>query len=402
DAYGRFAPKAVFISMSCSTAIIGENIEGVAEEMEAELGIPVVPVFCEGFRSKHWSTGFDASQHGIVRQIINKNPKKQKDLLNIVALWGSDYFTPMLKPLGLRVNYMVDMASFEELRQASEAVATATFCHTLGSYMATALEEHFGVPQINAPQPFGLAGTDAWLRAVAKAVGKEGIAEDYIESEHKRIAPRLSKLREQLDGVKGFVSTGSAYAHAMISVIRDLGITVDGSIVFHHDPVYDAGHKNQDTLGHLVKTSGDIPYFTVSQTQQFQFYGLLKRVNPDFIIIRHSGLAPLAAKLGIPSFPIGDEHFPLGYEGLIRTGEALVGILARRKFGEVLKRHVSLPYTDWWLSQEDPFILAKQPEVWNENGEYPPQRKVTPKEGRVREERVQEERVQEERTAAYA
>jgi nitrogenase molybdenum-iron protein alpha chain len=363
DARERFSPKAIFISMSCSTAIIGEDIESVAEEMEAEIGVPVVPVFCEGFRSKHWSTGFDASQHGIVRQIVNRKPKKQKDLLNIVALWGTDYFTEMLKPLGLRVNYMVDMASFDELRQASEAAATTTFCHTLGSYMATALEEHFGVPQIDAPQPFGLAETDEWLKAVAKAVGKENVIESHIENEHRRIAPRLSQLRERLKGVKGFVATGSAYAHAMIAVLRDLGIAVDGSIVFHHDPVYDAGLKNQDTLGHLVKNSGDIQHFTVSQTQQFQFYGFLKRVNPDFVIIRHGGLAPVAAKLGIPSFPMGDEHFPLGYDGLIRVGEALIGILARRKFGEVLKRHVSLPYTDWWLSQEDQFVLAKHPEI---------------------------------------
>jgi nitrogenase molybdenum-iron protein alpha chain len=366
DANERFHPKAIFVSMSCPTAIIGEDIESVSEEMESEIKIPVVPIFCEGFRSKHWSTGFDASQHGIVRQIVNKRPKKQKDLINIVALWGTDYFTPLLKPLGLRVNYMVDMASYDELRQASEAAVTATFCHTLGSYMATALEEHYGVPQLDAPQPFGLAGTDDWLRALAKAVGKEDIIGGYIESEHERIRPRLDELRKKLSGIKGFVSTGSSYAHAIISVIRDLGVEVDGSIVFHHDPVYDAGYENQDTLGHLVRTSGDVRHFTVSQTQQFQFYGLLKRVNPDFIIIRHGGLAPLAAKLGIPSFPMGDEHFPLGYDGLIRTGEALVGILARKKFDEVLQRHVELPYTDWWLSQEDPFILARRPEILNE------------------------------------
>ncbi|GHU54665.1 nitrogenase [Clostridia bacterium] len=368
DAYERFAPKAIFLSMSCSTAVIGEDIEGVGEELEEELGIPIVPMHCEGFRSKHWSTGFDISQHAVVRQIVNKNPEnKQKDLINIVALWGTDYFTEMLKPLNLRVNYMIDMASFDELRQASEAAATATFCHTLGSYMATALEEEYGVPQINAPQPYGIAATDEWLRAVAKVVGKEGEIDAYIQSEHERIAPKLAELREKLQGIKGFVATGSSFAHAMAEVIRELGVQIDGSIVFHHDPVYDSGYENQDTLKHLVEHYGDIPNFTVSKTQQFQFSGLLKRVNPDFIIIRHNGLAPVAAKLGIPSFAMGDEHFPLGYDGIIRTGEALFEILARKKFGQVLKRHVKLPYTDWWLAQEDQFILAKHPEILDED-----------------------------------
>ncbi|MFV0529356.1 MAG: nitrogenase component 1 [Lachnospiraceae bacterium] len=366
DAHERFAPKAIFISMSCSTAIIGEDIESIAQELEEEIGIPVIPLFCEGFRSKHWSTGFDISQHGVMRQIVNKNPVKQKDLINIVALWGTDYFTEMLKPLGLRVNYLIDMANYDELAQASEAAATATFCHTLGSYMATALEEEYGVPQIDAPQPFGIPATDEWLRAVAKAVGKEERVEAYIESEHVRIAPQIAKLKKQLQGVKGFVSTGSSYAHAMISVISELGVEVEGSIVFHHDPVYDSGYENQNTLKHLVENYGDIEHFSVSKTQQFQFYGLLKRVNPDFIIIRHNGIAPLAARLGIPSFAMGDEHFPLGYDGILRVGEALIEILARKKFNQVLKRHVELPYSDWWLSQKDPFILARQPEILEE------------------------------------
>lgn len=366
DAKERFNPKAIFISMSCSTAIIGEDIDSIAEEMEPEVGVPIVPLHCEGFRSKHWSTGFDISQHGVVRQIVNKNPKKQKDLINIVALWGSDYFTDMLKPLGLRVNYMIDTASFDELYQATEAVATATFCHTLGSYMATALEQHYGIPQIDAPQPYGFKATDEWLRAIAKIVDKEKEVEDYIESEHKRVMPRILELREQFKGINGFVMTGSSYSHGLISVLRELGIGVEGSIVFHHDPVYDSGAENQNTLKHLVDNYGDIEHFTVSKTQAYQLSNLFKRVKTDFVIIRHQGLAPEAAKLGIPALAMGDEHIPVGYDGIIRTGEILLEIIARKKFNQVLQRHVGLPYTNWWINQKDPFILAKKPEILDE------------------------------------
>lgn len=366
DAKERFNPKAIFISMACSTAIIGEDIDSIAEEMEPEIGVPIVPLHCEGFRSKHWSTGFDISQHGVVRQIVNKNPKKQKDLINIVALWGSDYFTDILKPLGLRVNYMIDTASFDELHQATEAVATATFCHTLGSYMATALEQHYGIPQIDAPQPYGFKATDEWLRAIAKIVGKEDEVEEYIKSEHERVMPRILELREQFKGINGFVMTGSSYSHGLISVLRELGIGVQGSIVFHHDPVYDSGAENQNTLKHLVDNYGDIEHFTVSKTQAYQLSNLFKRVKTDFVIIRHQGLAPEAAKLGIPALAMGDEHIPVGYDGMVRTGEILLEIIARKKFNQVLKRHVSLPYTDWWINQEDPFILAKKPEILDE------------------------------------
>lgn len=361
----RYNPKAIFIGMACATAIIGEDIDSVAEEMEPEVGVPVIPLHCEGFRSKHWSTGFDVAFHGVLRQVVERNPqKKQKDLINIVALWGSDWFSEMLAPLGLRVNYLLDCASFEEVRQASEALATTTFCETLGGYMGAALEEQFGVPQIDAPQPYGIKGTDAWLRAIAKVAGKEKEAEEFIAKEHERIAPKIAELRKFFEGKSGVVLTGSAYAHGIISVLSELGIKHEAALVFHHDPIYDGAGKNQDTLKELVENYGDIPHYTVSKTRAFQLPQLLKRIKADFLIIRHPGLASVAGHLGVPTFALGDEHIPVGYDGIIRIGEILKGVLARTKFNHLLKRHVSLPYNKWWFAQDDPFVLSNDKNVF--------------------------------------
>ncbi len=366
DAFERYKPKAIFLGTSCATGIIGEDMESIASEAEKEIGIPVIPLACEGFRSKHWSTGFDATQHGILRKIVKKNPEKQEDLINVINLWGSDVFTPMLAQLGLKVNYVVDLATVDDLAKLSEAAATVGFCYTLSSYMAAVLEQEFGVPEIKAPQPYGFAGTDAWLREIARVTHREELAEVYIKEEHERVKPKLNELREKLKGVKGYVATGSAYAHGLITVLRELGVEVNGSLVFHHDPVYDSGDPKQDSLKFLIDNYDDVPSFSVSNRQQYQFYGLLKKTNPDFILIRHNGLAPLASRLGIPAAPLGDEHLAIGYDGMINLGEAILDILAHKKFHQDLKKHVKLPYTKWWLDQEDPYILAKQPEILNE------------------------------------
>ncbi|MEQ8156189.1 MAG: nitrogenase component 1 [Clostridiaceae bacterium] len=363
DAWERYKPKAIFIGTSCATGIIGEDIESVADEKEEELGIPVIPLMCEGFRSKHWSTGFDATQHGIVRQIVNKNPKKQEDLVNVINLWGSDIFTPMLAELNLRVNYVVDLASVDDLAQLSEAAATVGFCYTLSSYLAAALEQEFGVPEVKAPMPYGFHGTDEWIREIGRVTNREELAEKYIEKEHKRVAPKIAELKEKLKGVKGYVATGSAYAHGLIQVLRELGIEVDGSLVFHHDPVYDSGDVREDSLGHLIEHYGDVKSFNVSSRQQYQLYSFLKETNPDFLLIRHNGLAPLASKLGIPAAPLGDEHIAIGYQGIINLGETILEIMAHKKFHQDIKEHVKLPYKKWWLEQDDPYILAKQPEL---------------------------------------
>lgn len=364
DVYERYKPEAIFVSTSCATAIIADDIESAAAEEQEKLGIPVIPLYCEGFRSKHWSTGFDATQHGILRQIVRKNPaKKQDDLINVINLWGSDVFTPMFAELGLRVNYVVDLATVEQLAQLSEAAATVGFCYTLSTYMAAALEQEFGVPEIKAPQPYGFASTDAWLREIGRVTHREEKVEAYIKKERNRVRPLLAKLRKKLKGIKGYVATGSAYSHGLISVMRELGIAVNGSLVFHHDPVYDSGDPRQDSLKHLVENYGDVPSFHVSNRQQYQFYALLKRINPDFILIRHNGLSPLASRLGIPAAPLGDEHIAIGYQGMVNLGEVILEVLAHRKFHEDLRDHVTLPYSSWWLQQDDPYLLAKQPEL---------------------------------------
>lgn len=363
DAYKRYKPKTIFIVSSCATGIIGEDIESVASEYEKKLKIPIVPLICEGFKSKHWTTGFDATQHGILRQIVNKHPKKQEDLINIITLWGSDVYTPMFRELGLRVNFVIDLASVEDLERLSEAAGTVSFCYTLSSYLSAGLEQYFGVPEIKAPQPYGFKGTDAWLREIGRVTHREELVEKYIEKEHKRVEPIINELRKKLKGVKGFTSTGSGYSHGLITVLRELGISVDGSLVFHHDPVYDSENVEADSLKHLVDNYGDVKNFSVSNRQQYQFYSLLKRVNPDFILIKHGGLSPLASKLGISAAPLSDESLTIGYQGMIYLGNKILDILAKKKFHNILKEHTEMQYTDWWLEQSDPYVLAKNPNL---------------------------------------
>jgi nitrogenase molybdenum-iron protein alpha chain len=360
EAYRRHQPKAVLIATSCATGIIGDDVESAAREVEEEIGVPVIPVFCEGFKSKHWSTGFDAIQHGILRQLVRKNPEqKQKDLVNVIILPGNDVYTPMLAELGLRANLVVNQATVEQLQTMSEAAASVTFCYTLASYITAALEQEFGVPEVKAPQPYGFSGTDAWLRALGKVTGRETEAEAYIAREKARVTPIIEDLRRQLAGLRGYVAMGASFAHGVIVVLRELGIEVPGTLVFHHDPTYDSGSPERDTLGHVVDATGDVENFTVGIRQHYQFYSLLQRVNPDFVVIRHGGLSPLASRLGMPSLQLGDSSFALGYQGIVNLGYEILTALQQKKFHEDLKAHSSLPYRESWLAEKDPFALAR-------------------------------------------
>jgi nitrogenase molybdenum-iron protein alpha chain len=358
DAYERHKPRVIFVATSCATGIIGDDVDGTVRQLEDELGIPVVALHCEGFKSRHWSSGWDVIEHGILRRLVpDRTHEKNPDLLNVIHLGGPDVFTPLVGPLGLKVNLIMGGNSLERLADLSTAAATVTMCFVL-SYLATGLEQEYGVPEIRAPLPYGQDATDNWLRDIARVTGRTHLVEAVIASERARIAPELERLRRLLKGKKGFVAAGAAFAHGLIADLRELGITVDDAYSFHHDPSTDSRDPQQDSLGHLIETTGDIENFTVSPDQHFQTHAALKRSNPDFVICRHSGTtATLAGRLGIPVLPIFYSNDGLGYEGLLTIGRAILRVLPRRRFYEDVAAHSSFPYQKWWLEETNPYAL---------------------------------------------
>lgn len=362
DAWERYHPPAIFVSTSCVSAIIGDDVDAVAAACQEEFGIPVVPLHSEGFKSSTWSNAWDISAHGIVRQIVRRNPtRKQEDLINISHLGGEDVFTPLLKPLGLRVNLLVYETTIAGLEQLSEAAASTTMCYT-HSYVTTALEEEFGVPEIKSPLPYGLVGTDAWLREIARVTHREDRVEGLIAGERERIRPRLEALRERLAGKRSWVAAGAAYGHGIIATLRELGIEVSSAVSYHHDPEYDSRDPRQDTLAHLVENTGDVENFTVTNNQNFQLYVSMQRANPDFVVHRHGfATSSLALNRGIPTISLSARpNFAVGYQGILNMGEEILGILANTRFYRDMAGRLAPPYKDWWMVQTDPFALSRE------------------------------------------
>jgi nitrogenase molybdenum-iron protein alpha chain len=139
DVFHRVKPAAIFVITTCASEIIGDDVESIADEAEEELGIPVGAVFCEGFRSKIWTSGFDSGYHGVARKLIKKPLKKQEDMVNIVNFWGADVFGSWFERLGLRANYLTPFATVAQIASSSEAALTIQICATLGSYPGAAI-----------------------------------------------------------------------------------------------------------------------------------------------------------------------------------------------------------------------------------------------------------------------
>ncbi|MBQ7265727.1 MAG: nitrogenase [Firmicutes bacterium] len=359
EADRRFKPKAIFIQASCASGIIGEDLESVANEEEQKLGYPIIPIYCEGFKSKVWSSGFDAAFHGILRKIVKPAKKKQADLVNVFNFVNSDTFSPLLAKLGLRVNYLAPLSSVQGLAEMTEAACSATICETLSTYINAVLEEKYGVPEVKAPAPYGIDWTDKWLREIAKYTNKTNIVDEVIEAEHERIKPRLDVLKEKLQGKSVYVIMGDSFAHNMANIVKDLGLKIAGVTALHHDQHTDSD-KQVNTLQELVTSNGNIENFSVCNSQPYQIIKILKKVKPDFLLIRHEHLTTLGTKLGIPTFFAGDANITVGYDGVIKLGESLYEALRTKKLIDNIAEHAVLPYSDWWLDEvDDPLYFER-------------------------------------------
>lgn len=350
EAKNRFNPKAIFVTTTCASAIIGDDIESVTDKIEKEIGIPVVAIYCEGFRSRIWATGFDASYHGILRKIVKPAVEKKTNVVNIINFHGTDVFSPLLAKIGLKVNYIVPFTTIEQLSHISEAVATLQICSSLGTYLAAGLEKYFGVPEVKAPGPYGASGFNAWIRELGKIVHKEEEVEKLIEEEKNRTASRIAELREKLAGKRVFIGAGSAYAHGIIAIVKELGMELVSASTWHHDPIFDNFDKKADTLRSALENYGDFK-ISVCNKQSYELVSMLYKYKPDIYIGRHTGTI-WATKLGIPSFLSLDEHYGVGYQGLINYGELILDTISNTSFVKGIAAHNKLPYTDWWLKQE--------------------------------------------------
>jgi nitrogenase molybdenum-iron protein alpha chain len=360
EAHRRFAPKAIFITTSCASGIIGDDIQGVIDELKNEITIPVVPVHCEGFRSNVWATGFDAAFHAILTRIVKPPRTKRPELINIINFRGSarSYITEIFGRIGLKPSFVVPFATVDELGGMSEAAASLTICGTLGSYLGTALEEQYGVPYVKSSPPHGTAGTDAWLQGLGRAVGKELEVKQLIADEKRAVQGELAEVRAKLAGATAVIGMGPGFSLSYLRVLDELGIKVLYGASWHYDQHYDHGAQPA-IVTELASGEKDIP-FGISEQQNFEIANLLRTLKPDLYFSRHPGSSVWAAKQGIVTVPVMDEYTAFGYRGLVNFGWRIVDALANRRFVSNLSRHVRLPYKEWWYEQDPYHFLSEE------------------------------------------
>lgn len=348
----RYSPKAIFVSSSCATGIIGEDIDSVVDEVKDEISVPIVAVHCEGFKSRIWATGFDIADHAVLQSIVQPPREGVKsNRINFKNFYESarPEIIEMFKNFDLEPTFLYCNSSVEELSHMSEALATTCICGTLGNYLGNALEETYKVPYIRSINQCGIVGFETWLREIGRVTGRLDKVEKYIEEQRAIYIPKIEEVKKELKGLTAVIGMGPGYTFEVSRVLDELGIKVVWALAWHYDKQYENGDV-PPSMKYLLDNEVDFEA-SVSDQQNYEVMNILNKYKPDLYLSRHPGSTVWAIKNGTPAVYVADEYMIFGYKHTLDFAYSILDSIKNRSFEQNLAKRTKLPYTDWWYQQ---------------------------------------------------
>ncbi|MDR1510466.1 MAG: hypothetical protein LBS53_12605 [Synergistaceae bacterium] len=350
----RYAPELIFIFSSCASGIIGDDIDAVAIDLQPDTDALIIPIHCDGYRSKICASGFDSAFISIQKYILpTERLPEEKGLVNLFAPTSISYkdqleIEHMLELIGAKVNYIPFYSSLAKIRKITAAQASTSICKVFADEFMEDLEQSYGIPYSHTVMPIGVRNTDKWFLGIAEVLGKEKEAKEYIEREHARILPKLALIKQRLQGKKVFICGGTGRSFAAAALIDDFGMELVGL----ETPIYDI-----DAQIDIEYLNGIHTNFTVdvANMQPFEQVNLVNKLKPDVFI----GVPTWSARFGIPTTHILDSKRPtLGYNGILYLGGKIADQVENPGFNKKLAPYSRLPYRESWY-EADPFKFIK-------------------------------------------
>jgi nitrogenase molybdenum-iron protein alpha chain len=351
----RYSPKVVFLFTSCASGIVGDDVDAILASIQPDVTPILTPIHCDGFRTELCASGFDAAFIAVKKYLLPKEaPKKEKGLVNLFAPTSVSYadqleIEKMLAELGATANYVPFYSSLEKIRRIPAAEVSTAICKVFADEFMYELASAYGIPYSHTVMPIGVRNTEVWLLGVAKQLGKEDEAREYIEKARVRVLPEIEAIKSRLEGKTVFICGGTGRSFASCVLADDFGMKIVGL----QTSVYD--NDADSDIEYLNEIQGDFPV-SVSTRQPYETINIINRIRPDFVISPPSW----SSKLGIPTFNILDGKRPtMGYDGILYLGNKIAAQAENPGIFKKIAQYAHLPYKKTWYN-EDPFKFVKK------------------------------------------
>ncbi|WP_414754237.1 nitrogenase molybdenum-iron protein alpha chain [Anabaena sp. CCY 9910] len=281
--------RGVSIQSECPIGLIGDDIEAVAKKTSKQIGKPVVPLRCEGFRGVSQSLGHHIANDAIRDWIFPEYDKLKKEnkldfepspydvaLIGDYNIGGDAWASRMLlEEMGLRVvaQWSGD-GTLNELIQGPAAKLVLIHCYRSMNYICRSLEEQYGMPWMEF-NFFGPTKIAASLREIAAKFDSkiQENAEKVIAKYTPVMNAVLDKYRPRLEGNTVMLYVGGLRPRHVVPAFEDLGIKVIGT-------GYEFAHNDDYKRTTHYIDNATIIYDDVTA---YEFEEFVKAKKPDLI-----------------------------------------------------------------------------------------------------------------------
>ncbi|MFN3881860.1 MAG: nitrogenase molybdenum-iron protein alpha chain [Nitrincola lacisaponensis] len=292
--------RGISVQSECPIGLIGDDIEAVSKASSKEIGKPVIPVRCEGFRGVSQSLGHHIANDAIRDHVFDREDGSEgiePGQYDVAILGdyniGGDAWSSriLLEEMGLRVvaQWSGD-GTLAEMEQTPKVKLNLLHCYRSMNYISRHMEEKYGIPWVEY-NFFGPTKIAESLRKIASYFDdsiKEG-AEKVIAKYQAMCDEIIAKYRPRLEGKKVMLYVGGLRPRHVIGAYEDLGMEVVGTgYEFGHNDDYD---RTRSDVGNATLIYDDVT--------GFEFEEFVKRVKPDLV---GSGVKEkyIFQKMGVP------------------------------------------------------------------------------------------------------
>ena len=311
--------NAIYTYSTCTTGLIGDDVDAVAKELTEELGVKVVAFNAPGFCGPSQSKGHHVGNLTLFQNLVGtKEPIETTPYdVNLIGEYNIDgdlwVIKEYLEEMGINIlSKFTGDCSHDEICWMHRAKLSLVRCQKSATYIADLIKDKYDVPYIKVDF-FSTKYCSENLRTIGKYFGLEKEAEKVIEERMKIVGPQLEFYKEKLEGKRVFIFSGGPKSYHLSKPLEEeLGMeTVAVASQFEHKDGYEK-MKSRVNEGTLI----------VDDPNSLEFEEIIKEYKPDLIL---AGVKEkyLAHKLGVPCILIHSyENGPyMGFEGFVNLAK---------------------------------------------------------------------------------
>ncbi|AFQ45846.1 nitrogenase iron-molybdenum cofactor biosynthesis protein NifE [Desulfosporosinus meridiei] len=316
-------PKAIFVYATCVSSLIGDDVDKVCRDVEAELTIPVISVNCPGFLGDK-NIGNRIAGEVLFERVIGTAERSEEKIplsINLIGeyniagdLWG---VLPDLKNLGIKLQTAITGdAKFDDIRSAHRASLNVLICSKSLTNLVRKMEIRYGIPFIEGSF-YGIHDTSQTLINIAKALNDRDLLERtlvYVQKKEEETRGVIAGYKKLLENKRAILFTGGVKTWSMVSTLAELGINILAGGTQNSTP------EDFQRMKELMDPTAQI----IEDTSSAGFLKIIAEKKPD-LIVAGGKTKYLAHKTRTPFLDInhGRKLPYAGYQGMITFAEAL-------------------------------------------------------------------------------